>query len=127
MNSNAKILVIDDDANNIEMITEFLNDVGYQVYSTLDSRKAFADVNAVLPDLILLDIRMPLVDGFAVAKQVRANATTQNIPIIFVSAQDDSKTMSEGFKQHAMNYIVKPINLHHLLESIEEVLQLSSN
>ena len=122
--ASIKILVVDDEPDNVELLMAFLGDFDYDVHGLTDSQQALAEIANLLPDLVLLDVRMPHINGLEIAEEMRLSEDMKDIPIIFVSAQDDAATMSEGFKQHAMDYIVKPIDFQQLLTSIQSSLKL---
>ncbi|MGL5873069.1 MAG: response regulator, partial [Xenococcaceae cyanobacterium] len=90
MIDNATILIVDDNRNNLEVLDQILASAGYQVRVEIDSNRAIEQVRLQPPDLILLDIMMPEIDGFDICQQLKVNSLTKDIPVIFISALNDS-------------------------------------
>jgi len=105
-----KILVIDDDPFQVQLLVSILKLEHYDIIGYNDHLKALEDVAQIMPDLILLDLIMPQIDGFEVCRRLKAQEQTRNIPVIFVTAKKDQATESEGFKLGAVDYITKPFN-----------------
>ena len=105
-----KILVIDDDPFQVQLLVTILKLENYDIVGYNDNLKALEDVARIMPDLILLDLIMPQIDGFEVCRRLKADEQTRNIPVIFVTAKKDQATESEGFKLGAVDYITKPFN-----------------
>jgi putative two-component system response regulator len=105
--SECTILVVDDTTANIEVMVETLRD-DYVVSVAIDGKTALEQVKSVHPDLILLDITMPGMNGYEVCRRLKANEATRDIPIIFVSALNDSEDESRGLNLGAVDYITKP-------------------
>ena len=104
------ILVVDDTPTNLQVLFELLNQEGYRVASAKDGAAALARVESFIPDLILLDIMMPEMDGYAVCKQLKANPNTADIPVIFLSALDLTFDKIKAFEVGAADYINKPFH-----------------
>lgn len=116
MNAGKKIVIVDDDTVTALEIKAFLEAKGYEVSHVSDGSQALAAVQETGPDLILLDIIMPGIDGFTIAKQIRFDEQSKNIPIIVFSAQEG---MRELFAIEGINeYLVKPVDKEKLLEII---------
>lgn len=115
-----KILIIDDDPSMLAMIEGPLKAYGYDVKPTLYGSKGIAITNEWDPDLILLDIMMPVMDGYTVARQVREFTST---PIIVLSAKAEEKDILEGFDAGVDDYIVKPFSAQELLARTRAVLR----
>ncbi len=131
-NLNAKVLIIDDSPQNIDVAKELLELEGYQVYVATSGEKALARVELVEPELILLDIQMPGMDGFETCSELKKNPNTQNIPVIFLTALADIDNLIEGFRYGAVDYVTKPfraeevlarVNLHIKLKRLENDLR----
>ena len=104
------ILIVDDVPANINVLSEILRPT-YQVKVVTSGMMALKiAMQSNPPDLILLDVMMPEMDGYEVCRQLKANATTRNIPIIFVTAMDEVKDETTGFALGAVDYITKPVN-----------------
>lgn len=132
MINEAQILAVDDTPANLEVITEMLSSVGYTVVGAISGERALKRLRSYQPDLILLDIQMPDMDGFSVCQQIKAMPEFATVPIIFISALSDIGSMVRGFSVGAVDYISKPfqelevlmrvkthLQLHHLTDNLE--------
>ena len=120
-----KVLIVDDEAQGIELIQELLRTNGYMVSIAHSGEEALKKVQAELPDLILLDIMMPKMDGYQVCETLRNADDTKDIPIIFVTAKTEVKDWTHAiFNMGANSYITKPINSKKLLEKVQSVLKM---
>lgn len=126
MGNNFKILVVDDTPANLEVITETLSSVGYTVATAIDGERALNRLKTYVPDLILLDVQMPGIDGFETCKQIKENPNTASIPIIFITALSDIGSMVRGFSLGAVDYISKPFQELELLTRVKTHLQLGA-
>lgn len=124
--SRVSILVIDDSPNNLRLLMKVLGDQGYQVRPVTDGAMAITAAQLDPPDLILLDIKMPGMDGYDVCKHLKADPLTQAIPIIFLTVLDDIGDVVQGFAVGAVDYITKPVNTGELIARIENQVQLRS-
>ena len=105
------VLVVDDYVENVELLKELLTASGYDVTTAYDGDEALKKVKQQIPDLILLDIMMPKMDGYQVCEALRANDETKEIPIIFVTAKTEVKDWTHAIFNVGVNsYITKPIN-----------------
>lgn len=118
-----EILVVDDEPSVREIITFGLETEGYIVHIASDGVEAIEKALSVQPDLIILDIMMPMMDGLQVAKVVRGNFRTSYIPIIMLSAKGDISDKTSGLEVGADDYITKPFNRDELIARIEMVLR----
>ena len=107
MNNRATILIIDDEAINIEILVELLNGK-YELKVAFDGKMGINIAKKVLPDLILLDIEMPIMDGFEVAYELKNNSDTEGIPIIFVTSKTEKEVIISALDCGAVDYIKKP-------------------
>jgi two-component system, cell cycle response regulator len=110
MNEKATILIVDDEPFNVDTLEQELIDLGYAAVSATNGREALAQVAATNPDLILLDIMMPEMDGFEVLRRLKANNGHPNIPVIIISALNDLGSVVRGIKLGAEDYLPKPFN-----------------
>ncbi|MCD6260032.1 MAG: diguanylate cyclase [Helicobacteraceae bacterium] len=117
------ILVIDDTATNIQILVELLDDT-YDVIVATDGRTALEIADEELPDLILLDIIMPFMDGFEVCKQLKENPKTKNIPIIFLTAQTDEESIEKAYEVGGNDYVLKPLKPKELMARVKTQLEL---
>jgi len=111
--SDGKILIVDDSVNNIELLSDFLSD-DYDILFATSGKKALQLVPELLPDLILLDIVMPEMDGYEIIKILKEHPDTAHIPIIFISAKSATDDMIKGFKLGAVDFISKPFALEEV-------------
>ncbi len=120
------ILIIDDNKMNINLLHSILSKEGYQVTSTLDSTLAFRKAKEIKPDLILLDIMMPAMDGFEVCEQLKTSDATRFIPIIFLTSRNDEAGIKRAFELGAADYVTRPFNRTELLARIRTHLDLKN-
>lgn len=120
---NTKILVIDDDTSINELIKVNLELAGYNVIQAFDGIKGFALCKQELPSLVILDVMMPEVDGFTVAKRIRENDTTKDIPIIMLTALSQLNDKVNGFNIGVDDYLVKPFEIDELLVRVRALLK----
>jgi DNA-binding response OmpR family regulator len=118
-----KILVVDDDISINELIKVNLELSGYKVLQAYDGIKGFALAKQELPSLVVLDVMMPEVDGFTVAKRIRENTQTQNIPIIMLTALSQIDDKANGFNIGVDDYLVKPFEIEELLMRVRALLK----
>ena len=121
--ANEKILVVDDDTNICELLRLYLTKEGYQVTVANDGEEGLEKFNQVKPDMVLLDVMMPVMDGWSVCKAIRAEAQT---PIIMLTAKGDTDSKVMGLKTGADDYITKPFEMKEVLARIEAVLRRTS-
>lgn len=107
--SKMRIMVVDDVKANIDILLETLS-LDYKVSVAMDGESALEDIKTNLPDLILLDIMMPDMDGYEVCEKLKTDPATKNIPIIFVTAKSDESDETKGLESGAVDYITKPFS-----------------
>ena len=108
--NEATVLVVDDIASNIKVIAGMLADEGYGVKVAISGRKALELVPVHRPDIILLDVMMPEMDGFEVCRRLKADPATADIPVIFLSAKDQAEDIVGGLELGAVDYVTKPVD-----------------
>jgi signal transduction histidine kinase len=118
------ILIVDDNRENLRLLTSVLTQRGYTVRAALDGHLALASVQAKLPDLIMLDIMMPEMDGYQVCAQLKENERTRNIPVIFISATGQVLDKVKAFSVGGVDYITKPFQTAEMLARVETHLAL---
>ncbi|MEM1170250.1 MAG: hybrid sensor histidine kinase/response regulator [Cyanobacteria bacterium P01_H01_bin.35] len=118
------ILVVDDTPANLKVIVETLTDEGYEVSTAISGERALKQISYDLPDLILLDIQMPGIDGFETCKRLKQNPETKDIPVIFMTALSDSESIVKGFTLGAVDYITKPFQAVEVLARIKTHINL---
>jgi len=120
--SKSKILIVDDNPSNIDILLELLQD--FDVRAALDGRSALDAISEELPDLILLDVVMPGIDGYEVCRQLKSHTRTKNIPVIFLSASADEASIIKGFELGGVDYIKKPYLSLEVLVRVKTHLKL---
>lgn len=118
------ILLVDDSPANLRLLSQILGEHGYGVRAVTSGPRALASVELTPPDLILLDIRMPEMDGFEVCQQLKANPRTADVPILFISALDDIQDKMRAFSTGGVDYITKPFQLEEVIARVETHLAL---
>jgi DNA-binding response OmpR family regulator len=119
-----RILIAEDQHELAGMMAQLLDDAGYATQVVEDGREALAQVQRSPPDLLLLDVNMPGLDGFALAQMLKADPATAAIPIIMVSAQDGRGARVIGLECGAEDYLAKPVDPAELLAKIRNLLLL---
>ncbi len=119
------LLVVDDIPANITLLLKFLTDAGFKVLVAKDGKGALKKSEYAQPDLILLDVMMPDINGFEVCKILKSQATTQEIPIIFMTALSDTVDKIKGFSLGAVDYLTKPIKYEEALVRINTHIKMS--
>lgn len=120
--SKAKVLIVDDESFNVEVLEQALDGTDYRVITAANGQEAWAKIQSEQPDLVLLDLMMPVMDGFAVLAKVKEDPMLRDIPIIIVSAENDSKSVVRGIKQGAEDYLTKPVNTTQFAQKVREYL-----
>ena len=114
------VLIVEDDRNIAELLQMYLEKEGYAVTTAFDGGQGLAKFRAIGPDLVLLDVMMPVMDGWAVCKAIRADSQT---PIIMLTAKGETDDKVTGLKSGADDYVTKPFEMKELLARIEAVLR----
>jgi len=120
--SVSKILAIDDDSTTLQLLDFFLTKHKYEVTVSPNGADGIKKAQEIMPDLILLDVMMPQMDGIEVCKKLRADEKTAKIPILFLSALSQDVEVMRGLMAGSDGYIVKPFELDNLLEQIEKLI-----
>ncbi len=123
----AKILIVDDDEAINELIKVNLELACYKVVCAFDGNKGYALAKQEMPDLIILDVMMPEVDGYTVAKRIRENQDTKDIPIIMLTALNMLQNKAQGFNIGVDDYLVKPFEMEELLMRVKALLKRTNN
>jgi len=118
------ILIVDDTPANLRLLSQMLSEQGYQVRPVLEGRLALTAAQVKPPDLILLDIRMPDLNGYQVCERLKSDSKTKNIPIIFISALDAILDKVKAFTAGGVDYITKPFHVEEVLARVETHLAL---
>ncbi|MGM0594128.1 MAG: HD domain-containing phosphohydrolase [Pseudomonadota bacterium] len=119
------ILIVDDNPNNLGVLSGILEEAGYTVRPAISGEQALKAAQLAAPDLALLDIRMPQMDGYEVARRLRDNPKTADLPIIFISALQEAEDKIAAFKAGGVDYIIKPFQMEEVLARVETHLALN--
>ena len=124
--AKGRILVVDDEVYIVHILDFSLGMEGYEVVTALDGEQALEKVAQQKPDLIVLDIMMPKLDGYETCKALKGNADTRDIPVILLSAKGRNVDQKVGFEVGADDYITKPFSPRKLVERINSILGQTS-
>ena len=124
MKEQANILIVDDTPENLRLLSNMLAAAGYKVRAVTSGARALTSINATLPDLILLDIMMPEMNGYQVCQRLKMNDLTRDIPIIFLSALDDTEDKLRAFSVGGVDYVTKPFQLPEIIARVEAHVRL---
>lgn len=117
--SLGRVLVVDDDEDSRTLLTRLLERQGYQVVSADGGHAAIDLLARDLVDVVLLDVMMPRMDGFAVCRELKQSERTSSLPVILITAKDDMETRATGMKLGVSEFIAKPVNKGELLSRVE--------
>ncbi|MBT7453366.1 MAG: response regulator, partial [Gemmatimonadetes bacterium] len=124
MSESAKILLVDDQPANLDVLRHVLEREGYQVLLAPNGEVALRNAARALPDLILLDVTMPEMDGHEVCRRLKADAVTADIPVIFCTARDLHEDIVLGFELGAVDYVIKPFQEAEVLKRVESHVRM---
>ncbi|MCC6402532.1 MAG: response regulator [Fimbriimonadaceae bacterium] len=122
-----KILVCDDERHIVRLIQVNLEKQGYQVVTAYDGKEGLEKVKAEKPDLLVLDVMMPYMDGFEVLKTLRREPETESLPVIMLTAKAQDKDVFEGYHYGADMYLTKPFNPMELVSFVKRIAQGSDS
>ncbi|WP_425066559.1 adenylate/guanylate cyclase domain-containing protein [Reyranella sp.] len=126
MRDPARILVVDDVPDNVEILRMRLESLGYEVVTAVDGEQALTAVRETLPDLILLDIMMPRIDGLEVVRRLKADRTLPFIPVIMVTAKTTPKDVVAGLEAGGDDYLTKPVDHGALIVRVRAMLRIKA-
>lgn len=121
-----KLLVVDDNKDVVETLQRRLTKEGYEVSAAYDGEEALRKVKEADPDIILLDLMMPRLNGFEVLKEVREKFKDKWRPIIIISAKDELESMQKCYSMEADHYLTKPCSIENILQGIRTMISLLS-
>ena len=124
MVKRSKILIVDDEPFNVDYLEQELEDLGYETVSAGNGQEALKRVATDTPDLILLDVMMPVMDGFTVCRALKGNDQTRLIPIVIMTALDGIEDRIQGIEAGADDFLTKPVNQRELMARIQTTLKL---
>ncbi|WP_420643958.1 response regulator transcription factor [Candidatus Leptofilum sp.] len=119
---NFSILVVDDEFEIRQLLTTMLTMMGYESFMAQDGLDALEKIPEYQPDILILDVMMPKMDGLTLCRKLRETAETAELPIIMLSGKAHQEAIQEGLKAGANRYLVKPMGLEELTRNIREVL-----
>ncbi len=119
----AKILIVDDSPTEVHIFSKMLEKEGYQVLVAVDGEEGVARAKEEIPDLILMDVVMPGLNGFQATRKIHRNASTKHIPIVMVTTKDQDTDREWGMRQGATDYLVKPINTAELADKLRALIR----
>ncbi len=122
----AVIMVVDDNPDNLKLLSDILSEQGFQVRQALNGRLALAAIKQQSPDLFILDVRMPEMDGFELCRQLKNDITTCNVPVIFISGLGEPADKVKAFEVGGQDYITKPFEDTEVLARVKLHLEVSS-
>jgi two-component system, sensor histidine kinase and response regulator len=120
----SKVLIVDDTPANIDVLHEVLKGHGYQIAMAMNGKQALINVFQFKPDLILLDVMMPELNGYETCTRLKSNEQTKNIPIIFITAKAEHGDIVKGFALGAVDYIIKPFQHEEVISRVKTHTQL---
>lgn len=118
------ILIVDDIPTNLGVLFDYLQQAGFKVLVAEDGQDALDQVNYLKPDLILLDVMMPVLDGFETCRRLKDNQETKDIPVIFMTALSETVDKVKGFKVGAVDYVTKPVHAEEVLARVNTHLTI---
>lgn len=121
-----KVLLVDDVAENLQVLGNLLGGTGLDLSFATDGEQALQTCRRWLPDVVLLDVMMPGMDGFEICRQLKADASTAQIPVIFVTARSDEASVLDGFDMGGADYLTKPVRQGELLARLRVQLELKA-
>ena len=124
MGQRSRILIVDDEPFNVDLLEQELEDLGYQTVSAANGQEALEKIAAEAPDLILLDVMMPIMDGFTVCRILKDNEETRLIPIVIMTALNAVEDRIKGIEAGADDFLTKPVNERELLARIQTALKV---
>ncbi|HQH41590.1 MAG: response regulator [Bacteroidales bacterium] len=119
------VLVIDDSNTNVVLLDAILNDKGIRVKTALNVMEAEQIMDDELPDLILLDLLMPKINGYDFLKKLKSDPQKKDIPVIVVTAVSDHENLQHTLELGAISYFIKPIDIQELISKVQQVLHIS--
>ena len=119
----AKILVVDDEPNIVQTLQDRLEMNDYQVITAADGKEGLEKATSERPDIVLLDVIMPIMDGLEMLERLRKNDSTRDLPVIMLTARSQSQDITRANSYGIEDYVVKPFDLSELLEKIQAILE----
>jgi CheY-like chemotaxis protein/DNA-binding CsgD family transcriptional regulator len=124
---NNTVMIVDDTPENLALLSDTLSESGYRVLVATDGISALEQIQFIKPDIILLDVMMPGIDGYETCNQLKSNPLTADIPVLFMTALSELDDLLRGFGEGAVDYLVKPIRPPEVLARVEAQLSQARN
>lgn len=122
--TSSRILIVEDTPANIQTLSAILKEQGYQISVATNGRQALQVIEKVRPDLVLMDVMMPEMDGYEACRQIKDSPLWRDLPIIFLTAKTETADIVKGFELGAVDYVGKPFNAHELLARVRTHLTI---
>ena len=127
LNTNGTVMIVDDTPGNLALLSDTLSEAGYRVLVATDGLGALDQISHLKPDIILMDVLMPGIDGFETCRRLKADPHTEDIPILFMTGLSELDNLLRGFNEGGLDYIIKPIRPPEVLARIDVHLGLARN
>ena len=124
--SGFKLLIVDDKTANLDLLREMLAPLGHQIFFATSGAKALSIAPSVAPDLVLLDVMMPEMDGFETCRHFKQDPALREIPIVFVTAKTDVDDLARGFAAGGVDYITKPVKQPEVHARVDTHLRIQA-
>ena len=121
------VLIVDDVPKNLQILGTILSKENYRIAAANNGEQAIAIANDALPDLILLDIMMPGLNGYETCTKLKSISKTKEIPVVFLTAKIETEDVTKGFKAGAVDYVTKPFNSFELLARVKTHVELKTS
>lgn len=121
--NNPVILVIDDSNTNVVLLEAILGGIGYSIETAMSVKEAHQVMSKQMPDLILLDLLMPKVNGYDFLKEIKADENTKDIPVLVISAVTEPENVKKTMGMGAVDYIKKPVDIQSLVDKVNSILK----
>ena len=127
MGNLKKVLIVDDDRDCLQLVKDYLESKGFLTITAFEGETGLAKAKQLVPDLIILDVMMPLMDGITVLQKLKQDASTEKIPVIMLTAKDRDEDVLKGYDFGAEYYITKPFDLKQLIMGVKLMLGMDSD
>ncbi len=122
--NKSKVLIVDDLPTNIELLQVYLEEEGYQIYTASNGKEAIKVAEKENPDIILLDVMMPIMDGYEACRIIKRTSATENIPVVMVTSLNESSSRIAGIEAGADDFLSKPFNIYELLARVKSLIRI---